>query len=185
MTVPVAFPPSLLSVDPVFHFPCSSPAAFACLSSFCFSSCDFFPPASCILHHPFCIFIRRFRFPVWFCTLERIQNEGKNEGKIHDKQELAHRLPHPATTAITTIATAGPSYAFAASICLTSTSKAPTAPPSRDCCCCCHCYCSCFRCHCCFFQYLCWSTSHSTNPGTHWLLPLARNDDCAMPHIYL
>ena len=125
VTVPVAFPPSLLSVDPVFHFPCSSPAAFTCLSSFCFSSCDFFPPASCILHHPFCIFIRRFRFPVWFCTLERIQNEGKNEGKIHDKQELAHRLPHPATTAITTIATAGPSYAFAAGICLTSTSKAP------------------------------------------------------------
>ena len=34
----------------------------------------------------FCIFIRRLRLSVWFCVLERSQNEGKNEGKIHDKQ---------------------------------------------------------------------------------------------------
>ena len=36
------------------------------------------------------------------------------------------------------------------------------------------------------------STSHSTNPGTSWhfflqvlplLLPLARHDDCAIPHV--
>ena len=45
-------------------------------------------------------------------------------------QEQANLLPHPATTATTTIATAGPSCAFAAGICLTSTSKAPTAPAS-------------------------------------------------------
>ena len=45
-------------------------------------------------------------------------------------QEQASLLPHPATTATTTIATAGPSCAFAAGICLTSTSKAPTAPAS-------------------------------------------------------
>ena len=75
------------SVHLTFSFPiCFFPAAFSCLSSFCLSSCDFFPPANCILHHPFCIFIRRFRFPVWFCALERSQNEGKNEGKIHDNQ---------------------------------------------------------------------------------------------------
>ena len=43
-------------------------------------------------------------------------------------QEQANLLPHPATTATTTIATAGPSCAFAAGICLTSTGKAPTAP---------------------------------------------------------
>ena len=51
--------------------------------------CDFFPPASCILYHPFCIFLHfhlAVRFSVWFCVLERSQNEGKNEGKIHDKQ---------------------------------------------------------------------------------------------------
>ena len=31
-----------------------------------------FPPviSLCILHHPFCSFIRPFRFPVWFCILE-------------------------------------------------------------------------------------------------------------------
>ena len=45
-------------------------------------------------------------------------------------QELANLLPHPATTATTTIATAGHSCAFAAGICLTSTNKAPTAPAS-------------------------------------------------------
>ena len=45
-------------------------------------------------------------------------------------QELANLLPHPATTATTTIATVGPSCAFAAGICLTNTSKAPTAPAS-------------------------------------------------------
>ena len=43
------------------------------LLSFCF------PPASLL-------FIRRFRFPVCFCVLERSQNEGRNNGKIHDKQ---------------------------------------------------------------------------------------------------
>ena len=108
---------------PVFLFLyCFSSCCICILSSFCF------PPASIL-------FIRRFRFPVWFCVLERSQNEGKNEGKIHDKQlgmNLARSwqtfFPHPATTATTTIATAGPSCAFAAGICLTSTSKAPTAP---------------------------------------------------------
>ena len=61
-------------------------AAFIFLSSFCFSSCDFFPPASCILYQPVCIFIRRFCFPVWFCVLEWSQKEGRNKGKIDDKQ---------------------------------------------------------------------------------------------------
>ena len=45
-------------------------------------------------------------------------------------QELASLLPHPATTATTATATAGPSYASAAGFCLTTTSKAPTPPPS-------------------------------------------------------
>ena len=75
-----------VSAIPVFLFPIFFPLAFTCLSSFCFFSCGFFPPASCSLHHPFCIFIQQFRFPVWFCALERSQSEGKNKGKIHDKQ---------------------------------------------------------------------------------------------------
>ena len=59
---------------PVFLFlSCFSSCCIYILSSFCF------PPASIL-------FIRRFPFPVWFCVLERSQNEGKNEGKIHDKQ---------------------------------------------------------------------------------------------------
>ena len=45
-------------------------------------------------------------------------------------QELASLLSHPATTATTATATAGPSYASAAGFCLTTTSKAPTPPPS-------------------------------------------------------
>ena len=56
-----------------FFLPCFSSCCIYILSSF------YFPPASIL-------FIRRFRFPVWFCVLERSQNEGKNEGKIHDKQ---------------------------------------------------------------------------------------------------
>ena len=91
-------------------------------------------------------------------------------------QELASLLSHPATTATTATATAVPSYASAAGFCLTTTSKAPTPPPSlwwllvapllplllqlslplpllvlrmcwRLCCCrCCHC---CYCCRCC------------------------------------
>ena len=57
----------------VFFLSCFSSCCIYILSSFCF------PPASIL-------FIRRFRFPIWFCVLERSQNEGKNEGKIHDKQ---------------------------------------------------------------------------------------------------
>ena len=71
-----SFPPSFLSVVPVFFFP--SPSLFFLLLhlhfvKFLLSACKY-------------SFIRRFRFPVWFCVLERSQNEGKNEGKIHDKQ---------------------------------------------------------------------------------------------------
>ena len=57
----------------VFFLSCFSSCCIYILSSFCF------PPARIL-------FIRRFRFPVWFCVLERSQNEGKNEGKVHDKQ---------------------------------------------------------------------------------------------------
>ena len=57
----------------VFFLSCFSSCCICILSSFCF------PPASIL-------FIRRFRFPVWFRVLKRSQNEGKNEGKIHDKQ---------------------------------------------------------------------------------------------------
>ena len=74
-----------------FSYLVFSPVAFTCLSSFCFSSCNFFPPASCILHHPCCIFIRRFRFPAWFYILER----GQNEGKFHDKQLGAGKPSSP------------------------------------------------------------------------------------------
>ena len=108
----------------VFFLSCFSSCCIYILSSFCF------PPASIL-------FIRRFRFPVWFCVLERSQNEGKKrrqnsrQAAWHELgQEQANLLPHPATTATTTIATGGPSCAFAAGICLTSTSKAPRAPAS-------------------------------------------------------
>ena len=71
-----------LSTFPIF----SSPAAFTFLSSFCFSSVISFRLQIEFFIILFCIFIRRLRFSVWFCVLERSQNEGKNEGKIHDKQ---------------------------------------------------------------------------------------------------
>ena len=169
-------------------------------------------------------------------------------------QEQANLLPHPATTATTTIAIAGPSCAFAEGICLTSTSKAPRAPASPrlllllmqlqlllmlmllvlvlvagscdllwlavtaviavaavtavTCCChCCHCSCHCYSsatapapapaaCAATVASSSTFvaSTSHSTNPSTSWhcflqllplLLPLARNDDCAISHVYL
>ena len=65
----------------------------------------FFPPASCILHHPFCMFLRRFCFPLWFCVLERSQNEGKNQSQNSRQaawpgpgRELANIRPRPATT---------------------------------------------------------------------------------------
>ena len=59
-----SFPPSFLSVGPVcFFLSCFSSSCIYILSSFCF------PPTSIL-------FIRRFRFPVWFCVLERSQNEG-------------------------------------------------------------------------------------------------------------
>ena len=69
-----SFPPSFLSVDPVCFFPI---LFFLLLHlhfvKFLLSACKY-------------SFIRRFRFPVWFCVLERSQNEGKKEGTIHDKQ---------------------------------------------------------------------------------------------------
>ena len=58
-----------------FSLYCFSSCCICILLSFCFS------PVSVNI-----FFIRRFRFPIWFCLLERSQNEGKNEGKIHDKQ---------------------------------------------------------------------------------------------------
>ena len=61
----------------ILFFPlyCFSSCCICILLSFCFS-----PVSENIF------FFRRFCFLIWFCILERSQNEGKNEGKIHDKQ---------------------------------------------------------------------------------------------------
>ena len=69
-----SFPPSFLSVDPVFSFP----ILFFLLLHLHFVK--FLLSASKYSFHP------AVRFPVWFCVLERSQNVSKNEGKIHDKQ---------------------------------------------------------------------------------------------------
>ena len=76
-----------------------------------------------------------FVFPSGFAFWNEAKTKAKTKAKFttasHEPgQEQANLLPHPATTATTTIATAGPSCAFAAGIYLTSTSKAPTAPAS-------------------------------------------------------
>ena len=167
-----------LSTFPIF----SSPAAFTFLSRFCFSSVISFR-----LQIEFFIILLHFHPAVaLFCLVLRSGTKPKRRQKRRQNsrqaawhgpsQELASLLPHPATTATTATATAGPSYASAAGFCLTTTSKAPTPPPSlwwllvapllplllqlslplpllvlrmcwRLCCCrCCHC---CYCCRCC------------------------------------
>ena len=89
------FPLSSFCFLSCFHaFPVTVSVGFlSAFVSFCWSRL-FFPFSSCCIYilSSFCfppasiLFILRFRFPVWFCVLERSQNEGKNKGKIHDKQ---------------------------------------------------------------------------------------------------
>ena len=121
-----------LSTFPIF----SSPAAFTFLSRFCFSSVISFR-----LQIEFFIIVLHFHPAVaLFCLVLRSGTKPKRRQKRRQNsrqaawhgpsQELASLLPHPATTATTATATAGPSYASAAGFCLTTTSKAPTPPPS-------------------------------------------------------
>ena len=121
-----------LSTFPIF----SSPAAFTFLSRFCFSSVISFR-----LQIEFFIILLHFHPAVaLFCLVLRSGTKPKRRQKRRQNsrqaawhgpsQELASLLPHPATTATTPTATAGPSYASAAGFCLTTTSKAPTPPPS-------------------------------------------------------
>ena len=112
------------------------PAAFTFLSSFCFSSgisfrlqIEFF---IIVLHfHPavalFCLVLRSGTKP----KRRQKRRQNSRQAAWHGpSQELASLLPHPATTATTATATAGPSYASAAGFCLTTASKAPTPPPT-------------------------------------------------------
>ena len=141
-----SFPPSFLSVGPFcFFLSCFSSCCIYILSSFCF------PPASIL-------FILRFRFPVWFCVLERSQNEGKNEGKIHDKQLgmnlarsrqtffpillLLRQLPLPLRGLVVLLL-----QAFV----LPAPTKHQQRRHHRDCCCC---WCSCCWCWC--WCWWCW-----------------------------
>jgi len=135
-----SFPPSFLSVDSGFSFPLYlvfPPAAF----TFCQASA--FPLViSFRLQVFFIIFFAfssgGFVFPSGFAFWNEAKSKRRQKRRQNSReaawhgpgQELANLLPHPATTATTTIATVGPSCAFAAGICLTSTSKAPTAPAS-------------------------------------------------------
>ena len=184
------FPLSSFCFLSCFHaFPVTVSVGFlSAFVSFCWSvffSYLVFPPAA----FTFCQ-VSTFRLQVFFSSGGFVfpsgfafWNEAKTKAKTRQNsrqaawhepgQELANLLPHPATTATTTIATAGHSCAFAAGICLTSTNKAPTAPASPrllllqlllmlmllvlvlvlvlvaaavTCCDCCHC---CRCCHCC------------------------------------
>ena len=141
-----------------FSYPGFSPAAFA------FCQVSAFPPVvsfrlQIVFFMFFFIFIRWFRFSVWFCVLERSQNEDTNEGKIDDKQ-LGMDLPRSWQTFTPILLPLRlRSYGFAAGICLTTTSKAPTPPPRwlllapllplLCLCFCqrfCHCHCCCWMC---------------------------------------
>ena len=91
--------------------------------------------------------------------MQKLRQTKQQEASNGPGQELANLTPHPSTTATTTIATVGPTYAFAAGIRLTSTSKAPAPPQSMIitasatttvyncfCHCRCHCWCCCWMC---------------------------------------
>ena len=121
---------------PAFLFlSCFSSCCIYILSSFCF------PPASIL-------FIRRFRFPVWFCVLERSQNEGKNEGTIHDKQ-LGMNLARSLQTFFSilrllqqlALPLRGLVVLLLQAFVLPAPAKHQQHQHHRDCCCCCCCSC--------------------------------------------
>ena len=142
------------------------------LSSFCFSSCGFFPPANCILHVFFSFSSGGFVFPSGFACWNEAKTKANTKAKLTTKN-LAWTCPgagkpsppscyHCGSIAAATIATPLRSYGFAAGICLT-TSKAPTPPPRwlllapllpLLCHCFCQCFCHC-HCHCCCWM-CCW-----------------------------
>ena len=120
-----SFPPSFLSVVPVCFFPI---LFFLLLHlhfvKFLLSACKY-------SFYPAVLFSRLVLRSGTKPKRRQKRRQNSRQAAWHELgQEQASLLPHPATTATTTIATAGPSCAFAAGICLTSTSKAPTAPAS-------------------------------------------------------
>ena len=120
-----SFPPSFLSVDPVcfFSYLVFPPAAFTFCQVSAFRLQVFFHPAVSFSR----LVLRSGTKPK---RRQKRRNNSRQAAWHELGQEQANLLPHPATTATTTIATRGPSCAFAADICLTSTSKAPRAPAS-------------------------------------------------------
>ena len=178
-----SFPPSFLSVVPVCFFPI---LFFLLLHlhfvKFLLSACKYF-------FYPAVSFSRLVLRSGTKPKRRQKRRQNSRQAAWHELgQEQANLLPHPATTATTTIATAGPSCAFAAGICLTSTSKAPTAPASPrlllllmqlllmlmllvlvaagscccDCCLCCRCcrWCHCYCYCCCYCHCYCHSSCH-------------------------
>ena len=120
-----SFPSSFLSVVPVCFFPI---LFFLLLHlhfvKFLLSACKY-------SFYPAVLFSRLVLRSGTKPKRRQKRRQNSRQAAWHELgQEQASLLPHPATTATTTIATAGPSCAFAAGICLTSTSKAPTAPAS-------------------------------------------------------
>ena len=131
VTVSVAFPPSFLCINPSFSFPI---LFFLLLHlHFCeasaFPPVIFVPPASCSLHHPFSLFIRPFVFLSGFAFWNEAKTKAKTKAKFSTRS-LAWTWPG-----------AGKYFDNYHCFCCRhlsnqqqSTSKAPTAPPSRDCC---------------------------------------------------
>ena len=128
-----SFPPSFVSVDLGFSFP----ILFFLLLHLHVCQVSAFPPVISfrlqvvffIIHVAFSS--GGFVFPPGFIFWNEAKTKAKTKANFTTSSlELANLLPHPATTPTITIATAGPSYVFAAGMCLTTTSKAPTPPPS-------------------------------------------------------
>ena len=128
-----SFPPSFLSVDLGFSFP----ILFFLLLHLHVCQVSAFPPViSFRLQVVFIIHVAfssgGFVFPPGFIFWNEAKTKAKTKANFTTSSlELANLLPHPATTPTITIATAGPSYVFAAGMCLTTTSKAPTPPSLR------------------------------------------------------
>ena len=110
-----SFPPSFLSVVPVCFFPI---LFFLLLHlhfvKFLLSACKY-------SFYPAVLFSRLVLRSGTKPKRRQKRRQNSRQAAWHELgQEQASLLPHPATTATTTIATAGPSCAFAAGICLFS-----------------------------------------------------------------